>query len=129
MPTCPSKHLSRRFVVATGTLVPELTLVQLWLAATIAGKQCGWRFDATQVLTKELLSAARQESVVAIVDWRLQQNLLQTATNKEKTAVSISPDVIKAFTTAAREEALVSMLIESETRRVLGLMANARITG
>ena len=109
--------------------MPNITLVQLWLAATVSGKQAVWSFDAMQAWSAEMLAAARQENVVALVDWRLRQNAREFPIPKAKGALAIPPDVIEAFTTAARDEVLVSMVIEGESRRVLGLMAEARIPG
>ena len=77
----------------------------------------------------ELVAAAQRDGIVAMVDWRLQQAAGESAVTQSKGTLAISPEFIKAFTTAAREEALVSMVIEGESRRVLGLMAEARISG
>ena len=77
----------------------------------------------------ELVAAAQCEGIAALVDWRLQQAARESAVTQRKGTLAISPEVIKAFTTAAREEALVSMVIESESRRVLSLMAEAGIPG
>ena len=76
----------------------------------------------------KLLTAARREDVVALADWRLKQNY-KSADLQVKGGLVIPSDVIKAFAVAAREEVLVSMVIEGESRRVLGLMAEARIPG
>ena len=77
----------------------------------------------------ELVAAAQREGIAALVDWRLQQITRESVGTQTKSAMAIPPDVIKAFTIAARDEALVSMVIEGESRRVLGLMAEARIPG
>ena len=77
----------------------------------------------------ELVAAAQQQDIVAMVDWRLQQAARESVDTQTKSALVIPPDVINAFNAAAREEALISMVIEGESRRVLGLMAGARIPG
>ena len=112
-----------------GALVPDITLVKLWLAATVCGKNAVWSFDSMRASSAELLDAARQEEVVALVSWRLQQTARELTGPQVKSALVIPSDVTKAFTTAAREEALIFMVIEGESRRVLGLMAVARISG
>ena len=81
------------------------------------------------LLSGEMVAAAQREGIVALVDWRLQQAPRESAATQTKGALAIPTEVIKAFTTAAREEALVSMVIEGESRRVMGLMAEARIPG
>ena len=77
----------------------------------------------------ELVAAAQQQDIVAMVDWRLQQAARESVDTQTMSALVISPDVINAFNAAAREEALMSMVIEGESRRVLGLIAEARIPG
>ena len=77
----------------------------------------------------ELVAVAQREGIVALVDWRLQQAVRESSVTRTEDALEILQDVIKAFTIAARDEALVSMVIEGESRCVLGLMAKARITG
>lgn len=64
-----------------------------------------------------------------MVDWRLQPAARESSVTQAKGALAIPPDVIKAFTTGARNEAVVSMVIEGESRRMLGLMAEAGIPG
>ena len=77
----------------------------------------------------ELVAVAQREGIVALIDLRLQQAVREPANAKTRRALAIAPEVIKAFSTATRDEALVSMVIEGESRRVLGLMAEARTPG
>ena len=82
-----------------------------------------------QVWSAELLAAAREEDVVALVSWRLQQAARESAGTQTKGTLAIPPEIATAFTTVARNEALVSMVIEGESRCVLSLMAEAGIPG
>jgi len=66
---------------------------------------------------------------VALAALHLQQAACKLVVVQVKSALAISPDIIKAFATAARDEAMVSMVIEGESRRVLGLMSEAHIPG
>ena len=77
----------------------------------------------------ELVAVAQREGIVALVDWRFQQAVREFTNIQTKDASAIPPGVIKAFTSAAREETLVSMVIEGESRRVLGLIAKAGLSG
>ena len=77
----------------------------------------------------EMVAAAQREGIVALLGGQLQQVSREVSSTKTKSALAIPPEVIKVFTIAARDEALVSMVIEGESRRVLGLMADAGISG
>ena len=77
----------------------------------------------------ELVAVAQREGVAALVDWRLQQAARKSAVSEAQQKQPTISEAIKAFADAAREEALVFMVIESESRRVLGLMAEAGIFG
>ena len=107
---------------------PDSTPVRAWLAALICGGQPAWSFGAT-LPPGEIVAAAQREGILALVDWRLQQAARESAGTQTKKALATPQDVIEAFSTAARDEALVSMVIESESRRVLRLMAETRISG
>ena len=107
---------------------PDSTPARVWLAAVICGRPPAWSFGAA-LSPGELVAAAQREGIAALVDWRLQQAARESAGTQTRSGLGIPPDVIKAFTTAARDETLVSMVIEGESRRVLGLMAEARIPG
>ena len=107
---------------------PDSTPVRAWLAAVICGGQPAW--SSGEILPPgEIVAAAEREGIVALVDWRLQKAAREAAVARTKGSSAIPPEVINFFTTAARDETLVSMVIESESRRVLGLMAAARIPG
>ena len=98
-----------------------------WLAAWAAGGQPGP--VGTISTAPDLVAAAQYESIVALVDWRLNKAAREFTVNQAQDANPPLPEVIKAFTTAARDEALVSMVIEGESRRVLSLLADAGILG
>ena len=108
-------------------LVPNLVATQAWLATWVLGIPSRW-VDPNLTLL-DLVAAARSEGIVAMVDWRLHQAERESAITQANGALTIPPDVIKAFANAARDEALVSMVIEGESLRVLGLMAEAGISG
>ena len=109
-------------------LEPDPTPALAWLAAMICGGQSAWLSGAIPP-SSELVAAAQYEGIVALVNWRLQQAARESACTQTKGALAIPPDVIKAFTIAARDEVLVSMVIEGESRRVLDLMAETYIPG
>ena len=99
-----------------------------WLAEVICGGRPAWSFDA-MLPSGELVAVAQREGIAALVNWRLQQAARESAGTQTTGVLASSIEVIKAFSTAAREEALVSMVIECESRRVLNLMAKARTSG
>ena len=107
---------------------PDSTPALAWLAAVICGEKPTWSFGAL-LSPSVLVAIAHCEGIVALVDWRLLQASRASAITQIKGVLAIPPDVIKGFTIAARDESLVSMVIESESRRVLGLMAEASIPG
>ena len=107
---------------------PDSTPSRAWLAAVICGGQPVWSFGATLPLG-ELVAVAKREGIVALLSRHLQQAAREFAVTQVEGTQAIPPEVIKAFSTAAREEALVSMVIEGQSRRVLGLMAEAGIPG
>ena len=109
-------------------LEPDFTLARAWLAAVICGGQPEWSLSA-RLPPDELVAVAQREGIVTLMDLRLQQAAREPADAKTRRALAIAPEVIKAFTTAAREEALVSMVIEGESRCVLDLMTEAGIPG
>ena len=97
-----------------------------WLAAIVCGSQANWPLDAPQASSAELVAAAQQEGVVALVDAQLRQ--AQKA--KGNSASEAVPQALcQAFALAAREEVFVSMVQEGESRRLLALMADAGISG
>ena len=108
-------------------LAPDLIATQAWLAPWVLGIPLRW-IDPNLTLL-DLVAAAQREGVVAMVDWRLHQAKRESAITQANGALAIPPDVFKAFANAARDEAVVSMVIEGESRRVLGLMAEAGIPG
>ncbi len=108
-------------------LGPDSTPTRAWLAASAAGAQPG-PVGTTSTLP-DLVAAARREGVVALVDWQLQQAARKSAVTQAQDASPPPPELIKAFNTAARDEALLSMLLEGETRRTLALLAAASIPG
>jgi Uncharacterised nucleotidyltransferase len=69
--------------------------------------------DGFSPTAAELIAAARREDVLSIVSWGVQQQGRSL----------LPPAAIRSFATAAREDALVSMLLESETKIVLAAMA------
>ena len=77
----------------------------------------------------ELVAAAQLEGIAALVDWRMKQAVREPAGTQTKSVLAIPPEIIKAFNTAARDEAVVSIVFEGESRRVLDLLAEARIPG
>ena len=108
-------------------LGPDLMPTRAWLAAWVPGIPS--RCISSESTPLDLVAAARYEGIVALVGWHLQQAARESAFTEAKSALIVPLEVTKAFTTAAREEVLVSMIIESESRRVLGLMADAGIPG
>ena len=107
-------------------LEADSTRARAWLATVICGRQPAWSFSAT-LPSAELVADAQREGIVALVSWHLQQAARESAVSQPKRVLAFSSKVIKAFTTAAREEALMSMVIEGQSRRVLALMAEACI--
>jgi len=99
-----------------------VTQIRFWLAAIV----CGGQEDRPQASLAELVAAAQQEGVVALVDGQLRQ------AQKEKVnpvGVTVSEELCQAFATAARQEVFVSMMQEGESQRLLALMAEAGISG
>ena len=107
---------------------PNTTPACAWQAAMICGQQTSWPFGSLMP-SAELVAAAQHEGIVALVGWQLKQAASESTNAQTKDAVAIPTYIIKAFTTAAREEALISLVIEAESRRVLDLMAKAGIPG
>ena len=106
--------------------VPNMTLARRWLAATVCGRPPVWPLDTQKISSAELLAAAQQEGVVALVEAQLRQ----AQKDKGGPACEAGPEQLyQAFTLAAREEVFVSMVQEAESRRLLALMADAGISG
>lgn len=107
-------------------LGPEVTEPRSWLAAIISGGPSAWSFKPLSCSPAELVAAAQQEGVVALVNERLKQTQ-QNTTNGPGAAVS--QELCQAFALAAREEVFVSMLQEAESRRLLAVMGEAKVAG
>lgn len=121
-----SDHLTARKIFHTQpvTPVPDLTLARPWLAAIICGNQPVRPPGAAS--SAELVAAAQQEGVMALVNEQLSQ------AQKDKghpACTTAQEELCNAFALAAREEVFVSMVQEVETRRLLVLMADAGIAG
>jgi hypothetical protein len=92
-----------------------------WLAGVISGGSV----TATEPLpTAELITAATDEGVVGLASWRLQQASADAATT-----APWHSELVAAFAAAARADAVAFMVIEAETRRVLGLMQEVGMVG
>jgi len=103
-----------------------VTQIRPWLAAIVCGGQPVWPPDGHQPSSAELVAAAQQEGVVALVD----RQLRQSQKNKDNSSyVTLPEEWCQAFALAAREEVFVSMMQEVESRRLLALMADAGISG
>ena len=89
-----------------------------WLADVLSGRPRGHPPESLHP-SAELIAEARHQGVVALVGSGLQQD----AANPSLSSVG------QAFAGAAREDALTSMLLEAEARRVLGAMAAADLPG
>ncbi|MDD2920257.1 nucleotidyltransferase family protein [Rhodoferax sp.] len=104
--------------------LPEAQTARHWLADILAGRPpdalAEWPHAAA-----ELVEAARQHGVVALVDERLHAS----AKAREAWALAVPSPVRQSFQAAARDAALYSMFLEVETRRLLALMSQAGISG
>lgn len=95
---------------------------RVWLAAIANGAQPTWKVN-NEAMAAKLVAAAQQEDVTALVDWRLRQS------RREPNLAGAPDAVAQAFATAARDEVLLSMLLEGETRKVLGVLAEEGVPG
>ena len=101
-----------------------MTGVRTWLQAVIAGARPIWLLGPTQD-TDALAESARREGVAGLVEGRLGD-----AVNAQQAwALAVPIPVRNAFLDASRDAALLSMLLESETRRLLSAMDQAAIPG
>jgi len=100
--------------------------MRAWLAACVAGMPAKAVFP---LLTspEQLVTAAQAEDVVGLVNWRLQQVSFCSGISTVWTGAAPFAEFVQAFSIAAREEALSSMMIESESRGIIRLMAKAGI--
>ena len=91
-----------------------------WLARAISPAACSLE---SSLVPTDLLAVAQQEGVVALADWRIRQSgqWSDRALNEDAMAES--------FNAALRGTALVSMLLEAETKTVLKVMAQSAIPG
>ena len=94
--------------------------LRVLLATILAGRRPSWLTTSTDV-THELLKHADREGVAALVDKQLHE--------LSAGEITAPPEVRQAFSAAARNEAISSMLLQSEALRVLSLMAEADIPG
>ena len=106
----------------------QLNFVPLraWLAACAVGNYSKTDIPAF-TSPEQLVAAARAEGVIGLIDWRLRQASFGLETKDERISTSTFSEVVKAFSIAAREEALSSMIIENESRAINRLMAEAAI--
>jgi hypothetical protein len=102
-----------------------MTAVLAWLARVIAGGPFDWPFGSAQD-PAELLVVASAEGVVALADAQLRFPFEGGTVGSP----SGMPDSVRqAFKDAALAAAMVSILLESETRRLLAVMAQVAIQG
>ena len=102
----------------------NLPSMHSWLAAALGDIQPPWPFS-TDLEPADLVALAEIEGVVALVDARL-----NGSTGGSSVPMLPAPDAVRgAFREASREAALLSMLLEGETRRMLDLMAQAGLPG
>ena len=106
-------------------LVRDVTAGRVWLADVLSGQQ-SVPFSGSAPPTAELIAEARSQDVVALVSRRLQQAQQRDFANPANLSHSV---IAQAFAAVARDDALTSMLLEAESRRVLGLMEDAGISG
>ena len=99
-----------------------MTAERNWLASVIRGGQLSRRSNAT-LLPADLAATAQQEGVTALVDWQIRQP------RRGQSFSEVSKIVAQAFATAARDEVLLSMLMEGESRKVLGVLAEEGVPG
>jgi len=99
-----------------------------WLAAVIIGGRPARPVSAAPEAS-DLLAAAREEGVVALVDWRLRGPAPASAASPTGCAAplpfALPSELRDAFAAAAREEAMRSMLLEAVSRQVLDLLSGA----
>lgn len=101
-----------------------MTSLRDWTAATLADASPPWPFLGDMALS-DVVAFAQREGVVALVDARL-NGPVQAA----RAPLTPVPDEVKrVFRQAAREAALLSMLLEGECRRMLNLMAQRGLPG
>ena len=105
----------------------DSTSTQAWLAARIAGSHLGTLVTTSPL--SDLVAIARYEGVVALIERSLHDAGSECAVTQSQRPQPTNLDIIEVFATAAREEVIVSMVIEGESRCVLGLMAVAGIPG
>lgn len=102
----------------------SIVVALAWLAAVVADLRPSWPFSQA-LAAADLVALADREGVVALVDARLHV----LADDASCPAITAPDPVRQAFRGAARESALLSMLLEGEARRMLALMADAGLPG
>ena len=98
---------------------------RVWLADVLSGQQLVPFFESG-LRSSELISEALHQGVVELVGSRFQQAL---QSDLAKPLDPVLSAIAQTFTTAAHGDALLSMLLESETHCVLGLMRDANVPG
>lgn len=96
-----------------------------WVTTVIAGQQPSWSFAREVEPSIELTDLAGVEGVTALFNSRLRTSIDAL----EAWAFSIPHPTQQAFQEATISAAVLSMLLEGETRRMLGAMAQADISG
>ena len=94
--------------------------VRNWLARAISGGECSLE---SSLLPADLLAFAQQEGVVAMAEWRIRESMQGSGR-----ALDVDP-IVQSFEAASRVDALLSMLLEAETRTVLKVMAQSAVPG
>lgn len=111
-------------------MAPDAAALRAWLAAWVAGTAAPGPVPPAWSAS-DAVAAAHNEGVVALVDgrWQLAARAANSTTPAQDAPPLPPPEWVKAFGAAARDATLVSMVIENETRRVLGLMGEADLPG
>jgi len=103
----------------------DVTPARSWLAGVLRGRQPVPFSESAPPIT-ELIAGARHQGVVGLVGWHLQQAQQSSVAKPADPSHSV---IAHGFAAAARDDALTSMLLEAEARRVLGLMRDANTPG
>jgi hypothetical protein len=102
-----------------------MTAVQAWLACVVSDRYFDWPFESTQE-PAELVTAASTEGVVALVDARLRRH---QEIGEVPCPINMTNPVRQGFQDGALAATMSSMLLESETRRLLSVMVQSAIPG